>query len=668
MQFLYPTFLFALGLIAIPILIHLFNFRKYKKVFFSDIRFLQQLTEQTKKQQKLKERLILLCRVLLITFLVLAFAQPFLPSSKKKAPLAATYIAIYLDNSFSMNANGDNGNLLVMAKQKAINIVNAFPDKQVFQFLNNDFEGKYLRTLNKSEVIEAIQSTEISPAHRSLQSIYNRQKSMGEQIGMARGDLYWISDFQRNMGPLPINKSSEIGIHILSLAASKSQNVWIDTAYFASPILKMGGQNKLQVVIKNEGDIDFENQPLVLKINGIQKLIQNVSCKAKQKTSHSLFFTLPDYNWHAMSVSLTDYPIVFDDEYYLAAKAQQSLNVLCIQDEVKNASLSKVFVLDTLYNYQETNIQQIDFNNLSQQALVILNEPKSISSGLADELIKYVQSGGVLFFIPAITPRDFKSIQQFLEQAGLALNNYQTVGMEVGEIETKDPLFAQVFSSIPSFTNLPQVTGYWQLTAKTPNYRSILSLKNQAPFLVRTKLKKGSFFALSASLQPMFNSLVKHPLFVPIMLNLPLQRNKPQQASFLLGEKAGFHLPLINSEKLLRIEKEAESHLVSVQFRDGLAFGNLNGQIKASGVYEVKSGNLSVGKLAFNYNRSESPQGFISPEVLIKELPASMVNNDLTVFKQQMVQSQIDHQYWKLALALALFFLLAEFALLSWWK
>jgi hypothetical protein len=166
----------------------------------------------------------------------------------------------------------------------------------------------------------------------------------------------------------------------------------------------------------------------------------------------------------------------------------------------------------------------------------------------------------------------------------------------------------------------------------------------------------------------MFNSLVKHPLFVPIMLNLPLQRNKPQQASFLLGEKAGFHLPLINSEKLLRIEKEAESHLVSVQFRDGLAFGNLNGQIKASGVYEVKSGNLSVGKLAFNYNRSESPQGFISPEVLIKELPATLLNNDLTGFKQQMVQSQIDHQYWKLALALALFFLLAEFALLSWWK
>jgi len=134
MQFLYPSFLFALGFIAIPILIHLFNFRRYKRIVFSDIRFLKQYTEQTKKQKKLKEWLILLCRVLLILFLVLAFAQPYLPSSENKTPLSQTAVGIYLDNSFSMNAMNKNGVLLDQAKVQAEALVNAFPEQQHFFF------------------------------------------------------------------------------------------------------------------------------------------------------------------------------------------------------------------------------------------------------------------------------------------------------------------------------------------------------------------------------------------------------------------------------------------------------------------------------------------------------------------------------------------------------
>ena len=668
MQFLYPSFLFALGFIAIPILIHLFNFRRYKRIVFSDIRFLKQYTEQTKKQKKLKEWLILLCRVLLILFLVLAFAQPYLPSSENKTPLSQTAVGVYLDNSFSMNAMNKNGVLLDQAKVQAEALVNAFPEQQTFLFLSNDFEGKYMRELNKSEIINAIHSTSLSASHRSLQAILNRQTALVNQLAKESGNLYWISDFQKNMEPLPENKSAKLAIHLIPLSAAQNQNVWIDTAYFTSPLLKIGNQNKVQVFIKNESELDFENQAIVLKIDGVQKAIQNLSCKSGERIGAQFLFSLPDNKWHQISISLTDYPIIFDDEYFLAAKAQESIPVMAINDGFTSSSFKKVFDLDSFYTFTEVSIQQIDFSKLFEQALLILNEPKGISSGLSDELYRYLEKGGVVLFIPSPTPDDLASIKQFLLRVGLGLGNNEPVKISVGEIETKDPLFAQVFSTIPSFSNLPQVSAYWQLNPTTTRYRKIIAYANQDPFLLRTNTQQGSFYAFSASLQPAYNSLIKHPLFVPIMLNLPIQRKKPIQSSFLLGEKSVFQLPINQNENLLSIRKGKESHLVSVQIKDQMAFGNLSGQIKESGVYDVQSGELSIAKLAFNYPRLESKQGFIDPKVLSEVLPASIVQSDLAIFKENIRQSHQGSQYWKLALALALFFLLAEFALIAWFK
>ena len=81
MHFLYPAFLFALLSLAIPVIIHLFNFRKYQKVYFSNVQFLKEVQEQQSYRRNLKERLILACRLLALTFLVLAFAKPYFPGN-----------------------------------------------------------------------------------------------------------------------------------------------------------------------------------------------------------------------------------------------------------------------------------------------------------------------------------------------------------------------------------------------------------------------------------------------------------------------------------------------------------------------------------------------------------------------------------------------------------
>src|ERR1700749_154283 len=104
MQFLHPGYLYALSAIAVPIIVHLFNFRRYKTVYFSNVKFLREVKEETTSRSRLKHLLVLAARLLALTFLVLAFAQPFIPNKRNTGAGGRRLISFYIDNSFSMNA------------------------------------------------------------------------------------------------------------------------------------------------------------------------------------------------------------------------------------------------------------------------------------------------------------------------------------------------------------------------------------------------------------------------------------------------------------------------------------------------------------------------------------------------------------------------------------
>jgi hypothetical protein len=118
-NFLSPNYLYGLLLLAIPVIIHLFNFRRYKKILFTNVRFLQELKEETTRTSRLKHLLILASRLLAMLFIILAFAQPFIPSGEAGPANSGEPVSIYIDNSFSMDAVSSEGPLLEVARKKA---------------------------------------------------------------------------------------------------------------------------------------------------------------------------------------------------------------------------------------------------------------------------------------------------------------------------------------------------------------------------------------------------------------------------------------------------------------------------------------------------------------------------------------------------------------------
>ena len=162
MKFLYPQFLYALAAILIPIIIHLFNFRKFKTVYFSNVRFLKDIKKETKAHSQLKHLLILLSRILAISALVFAFAQPYIPVNN--TIIHDKYaVSIYIDNSFSMNAENENGQLLSIAKDKARIITESYKSTDDFNILTNDLKGKHQRIINKKLILDEIDEIESSP-------------------------------------------------------------------------------------------------------------------------------------------------------------------------------------------------------------------------------------------------------------------------------------------------------------------------------------------------------------------------------------------------------------------------------------------------------------------------------------------------------------------------
>ena len=90
MAFVSPIFLYGLFALAIPILIHLINFRRYKKIWFTNVKFLAEIKQERQKRSQLKQWLLLAIRLLIIASLVIAFAQPYLPSTLQRKAKTTT--------------------------------------------------------------------------------------------------------------------------------------------------------------------------------------------------------------------------------------------------------------------------------------------------------------------------------------------------------------------------------------------------------------------------------------------------------------------------------------------------------------------------------------------------------------------------------------------------
>lgn len=279
MQFLFPSVLWGLALLSIPVIVHLFYFRRFKKVYFTNVRFLREIKDESSTRNQLKNLLILLFRLLAALMLILAFAQPFIPAGdeQQKGP---KHVSIYVDNSFSMNAQSEDVSLLDRAKQRAREIATAYDLTDKIQIITNDFEGRHRRFYNREDVMPLFDEIDLSPNYKSLDQILERQTQLFTDQKADHRIIYLISDFQTNM---LADHYDSLGaeINLVPMASVQNNNVGIDSCWFDAPVNLVQQANSLHIRVHNYGTQAAENVRLSIIRQGQEQPVGTLTIAAQ---------------------------------------------------------------------------------------------------------------------------------------------------------------------------------------------------------------------------------------------------------------------------------------------------------------------------------------------------------------------------------------------------
>ncbi|MEN9523489.1 MAG: hypothetical protein RL065_1866, partial [Bacteroidota bacterium] len=479
MNFLFPSFLLASLAIALPIVIHLFNFKRYKKIYFPSIQFLKEVKQQTTNLNKLKHLLVLLFRSLAIIALVFAFAQPFLKNSLTNIKQGEQQVSIYIDNSFSM-ANTKNGvPMLEIAKQKALELINGYNNNTQFQIIANELNGSMQHLVSKTDAIKIVDEIKIQPQSPYLSNIIAKQKNALSVNKSEHSIAYLISDFQKSQCNFQkSNTDTSIDIIALPLFSDEKQNISIDTCWFDSPIQTVNQQVKLLVKISNYGNADISNNRLTLMLNDKLKFVGDFSLSAHQYIIDTIPFTVTQTSWNKGLISINDNAVTFDDNYYFTFEVKEKVNVLCINEGSENIYLKALFN-DKQIDLTNSNVSQTDYGLFKNTDCIVLNNLKTISSGLSSELQKFVTSGGSLIIIPNEVS-DFNTYNSLLNSMNCGIfSNLSMQEQNVISVNTQMNLMKDVFVKTSENMDLPKVKKHFIIaTTIANNEEQILSLKD----------------------------------------------------------------------------------------------------------------------------------------------------------------------------------------------
>lgn len=674
MQFLYPSFLFALAALAIPIVIHLFHFRRYKKIVFSDLRFLKQLQEENKSKRKLKDILVLISRLFALSFLVLAFAQPFIPGNHTLISNTRKVVSLFIDNSFSMNQEGQEGILLETAKTKARGIINGYGNDAQYQIHTMDVHGKQGKLLSKSLALELIDEISISNQTVDYSTLFSRQKTGFENAGNAQKIQYVLSDFQSaSFLPTPIAIDSSIKLHLIPLESNTNRNISIDSLWFTTPSIQLNTPVTIKVRIHNYSDENLEHIPVTLTINGQQKGLQNVDIAAGRYNDIAFSYTPINENYHQGYIQLVDNPISFDNTFHFVFKPVSNYALSFINGAQQNAYLTKLFEGDNLYTLNQFPQTQINFNRFKEQQMILLNEPIAISSGLSQELLKYIAEGGQLCIVPGQDKAGIESLNQLLLGLGMpSLGSPQNQRQLVTDLNFQDPLFRNVFQQIPSNMELPSVEKYYSLETNGQNRgNALMKLANGNPFIWQANYKKGRIILLSTPIDIKWTNFHQLALFVPFMIKLANGKPQSEMAYSVIGEKTWINLePSLNNNKLIRfwgnkVELTFESNL-----RQGKNALFMDQTIPVAGIFNLAQSGEKIPRqlIAFNFSRKESnPVCFKTEELekLIAKWPGADISDESASVLQNSIQNSLNGTpLWRYCIGLTLLFVLIEILLL----
>jgi hypothetical protein len=638
MQFKHPEVLYFLFLLVIPILVHLFQLRRFKKEYFTNVQFLKELSIQTRKSSTIKKWLLLFTRLLLLAFLIFAFAQPFFSAKDSKKNTNEMYII--LDNSYSMQAKGKKGELLKRAVQ---DLLEHTPEAQNFSLLTAT--ETYWNTDIKS-IQKELQNIKYSATSFQLDNLIakvNARKSAFNKDIIVITDAVGLNENQAK------SFRKEDNIYFIIPQAEQKNNVSIDSVFIKQ---NLDSFYEIGVKLSANGD-GFKDIPIALynKSKLTAKTLINFETSGNIWTK-TINFTIPKEDFYGY-VSIADKGLAYDNTYYFSISKQSLTNIISIGETEKSQFLARIYTNDE-FKYTNFPIANLDYNLLEKQDAIVLNEIKDIPQALQTTLKSFVEKGGNLIVIPA-QETNVAQLNSFVSNFGGLL--YKTASVsekKVTKINFNHPLFSNVFEKKIDNFQYPSTKISFGLSTTTP---AILTYEDQSAFLSSLSNDLSSVYVFAAPINKLNSNFQNSPLIVPTFYNMAQNRQKTSVNSILIGENMPFVVDaLLSKDEILTVKNNSESFIPVQQLLNTKVKVTFEDNPIEAGNFGIFNKNKLVQNISFNYNRTESNLSLTNPDIAsnYKE-----IDDIETVFNSIQID-RTDTQIWKWFVILALLFLVVE--------
>ncbi|MBO3098076.1 BatA domain-containing protein [Gelidibacter pelagius] len=641
MQFKNPEILYALLLLIIPIIVHLFQLRRFEKVAFTNVQFLKNITLQTRKSSQIKKWLTLLTRLLLLACIIIAFAQPY--QANKNSFTTTNETVIYLDNSFSMQAKGDNGTLLNAAVQ---NLIEHVDENETISLFTNE-----LNFPNTS--IKAIKNDLIQLSYSPYQLEYDAvvlkgKKAFSKDKGSIK-NLVLISDFQQKNDALTLESDSLVNYRLVQLQPKNTGNVSVDSLYISKNNVET---LELTVMLSNQG-----NPIETLSIS----LFEDDQLMAKSAVSIDdnieTIFTIPSNKSFKGKVTIDDANLNYDNTLYFNLDKKERIKVLVINDA--NADFLRKLYSDDEFDLTIVNFNELNYNSIIDQNLIVLNELKDIPNALITSLNSFSDDGGSILIIPSYESGLNTYNQLFNIFLLPSFSSKISSEKRITKINFSHPLLANVFDKKVDNFQYPKVNSFYKLSNSSG--ASVLSFEDNAAFLIQSN----NVYAFSASLNESNSNFKNSPLIVPVLYNIGKQSLKLPRLYYTIGATNTIDINTnLLQDEILRLDN-AEASIIPKQQTYSHKVQIITDEYpNTAGIYEIKNKDKVVRHLSYNYDRNESRLNYMN----LSQVTNSLKNSSVASAIDDIKSTTNVNELWKWFVIFAIAFLIIEMLILKFLK
>jgi len=683
----------GLAALGIPIVIHLLLKRKKQRLRFSTIQFFQKQDQQSTKNRKLRNLLLLAVRLLLLALLVLAFARPYLPQNQiGPGAQKRRQVIFVVDRSASMQANGTDGLRWERAKEAI---------QKILSGLKPEDRAALVDCSTRNDVLSGFApSVAISRALNELQPTFGRG-DIGESLRQAIKLLAFsdpkfatticvVTDLQRNecqklaSAPVP----PDVEVKLLNVGDLFTSNNAVTDLQ-----LNVQGLPRAQATLANYSDEETKQAKVDLAIDGKPAGGRSTDLKVGAITNVEIALPKLAPGWHSAEVRLQGKDgLTLDNVRYQSIFVPQAVRVLVVEGRKTSRSFEEetFFITSALDPTQGTTnpsparfmVDKISpdalVNKLSARPdqphyeVVILPGLRQIPAGAGQALSSFVRAGGglMIFLGDGISLNRYNSEFKDLLPAqltGIDSRMESNVPWHLGEYDTNSSIFAAF--RLPNSGNLA-LHGFSRRCSLALIASNVVTAQfdDGTPLLTGRMLGQGRIVLVNTSADTSWTDWPKHKTFVPWLHgvgNFLAGRSVVEQfqsaTNFMSGQIAEIELGTAAGKRQFKFQRPGEKEIV-VTADDQGRLRDLD--LAMPGIYTLRDQTgRELQRLAVNLPALESELAALSPNEFQQQLVRDQTPRPTPLAASLFGQTSNQKELWRVLLMAVVVLLFVELLL-----